>query len=286
VRGPLRHLGQQGLRVVLLVAVVAASGVGLGLAAGYPVSRVQFEQSDSVRLDQSRLAGEVDPAAAVLTQADLPIGWEPGDPALAGFTLLGGSFCGEDVVLPTALSAREAVVFANPTEQAFVVSEAVRLDRWQSARSYVDALDDAVGSCEAFFRTGLDGSDTRLSIRPDDRDAPITDHVARIFVSEDGSSVQAWSVMAVGDVVVALSYTGPARPQEGFLRALEDRILVRVDPLDFAPGGVPLPDDVTGVTDPDEPGGTTGTTVLDGGAADETDTLDAPVDAGGGEPPG
>lgn len=277
-----RHVGQQGLRVVLLVAIIAASGIGLGLAAGYPVSRIEFEQSESVRLDQARLAGEVDVAAAVLVQGDLPVGWEPGDPALGAFSLLGGSFCGEQVTLPTALSGREVAVFANPSDQSVVVSEAVRLDRWQSARSYVDSLEDAVSSCESYFQPGLDGSNVSISIRDDRREPPITDHVGRTFVVDDGQSVRAWSVMAVGDVVIALSYSGPARPQEGFLRALEDRILIRVDPRDFAPGGVPLSEDVT-VVDPDA---TTDTTVLDGGAADETEAPEQPVDADGGEPPG
>ncbi len=77
--------GKQAVRVVLLLAILGLSGTFLGLAAGYPISRIQFEDSDAVRLDQSQLAGQIDPVQAVVTAADLPIGWQPGDPALSAF---------------------------------------------------------------------------------------------------------------------------------------------------------------------------------------------------------
>jgi hypothetical protein len=267
----LTALGKQGARVVLLLAILVVSGVFLGLAAGYPVSRIQFEESDAVRLDQSRLAGEIDPAQAVVVQSDLPIGWDPGDPALAAFGLLGAEFCGEEVPLPTVLSDVEASVFANPGDQATLISQAVRVDRWQSARDYVDDVAEAVGECDRFFRTDLDGSRVRVDIDEGTASPPITDYVSRSFVAEDGSSVQTWSMMAVGDVVVVLLHGGPARPREGLLSDLEDRILVRIDPEDFAPGGVaPSTTSTTEVLDP------TATTVLEGGAADESETPAVP----------
>ncbi len=257
-----RHVAQQGLRLVLLVAVIAAAGVGLGFAAGYPVSLIQFEESDSVRLDQARLAGEIDPEVAVLVAQDLPIGWEPGDEVLAGFTLLGAGFCGESVPLPTTLSAIALSVYQNDNDDSFLLSQAVRVDRWQSATGYIEDVEEAVSSCEQFFRTDLDGSRVPVGIREAADDPPITDHVSRTFVAEDGSSVQTWSMMAVGDVIVSLLHAGPARPQEGLLRDLEDRILIRVDPRDFAPGGVPTTiDDLIDPMAPDP---------LDG-AADETE---------------
>lgn len=268
------HLGRQALRLGLLVVVIGAAGVGLGLAAGYPVSFIQFEESDAVRLDQTRLAGEVDPAAAVLVSQDLPIGWAPGDEVLAGFTLLGTGFCGESVPLPTTLSATESAVFQNEAEGSFLLSQAVRVDRWQSATGYIDAVDSAVSSCERFFRTDLTGNRSEVGIRDASDDPPITDHVSRSFVAEDGSSVQTWSMMAVGDVIISLLYAGPTRPQEGLLRDLEDRILIRVSPRDFAPGGVVAePDDVLR---PD-PG------LADDGAADETE---APLEEPSPEAPG
>jgi len=264
VKRVLRHLGQQGLRLVLLVAVIAAAGVGLGFAAGYPVSLIQFEESDSIRLDQARLAGEIDADAAVLVAQDLPIGWEPGDEVLSGFSLLGTGFCGEAVPLPTTLSGTAVAVFQNDNDDSFLLSEAVRVDRWQSATGYVEDVEEAVSSCEQFFRTDLDGSRVAVGIREAADDPPITDHVSRTFVAEDGSSVQTWSMMAIGDVIVSLLYAGPARPQEGLVRDLEDRILIRVNPRDFAPGGVPTTiDDVLEPVSPDP---------FDDGAADETET--------------
>ncbi len=270
------RLGQQGVRLVLLVAILAFSGVFLGLAAGYPVSQIQFEESDSVKLDQSRLAGEVDPALAVVTQADLPIGWEEGDPGLAAFNLLGTDFCGEQVPLPTTLSEQSTAVYRNPADDSFLIAAAVRVDRWQSARDYVDDVASAVDECDRFFRVGFDGSRIEVRISEGTSEPPITDYVSRTFVATSGESVQVWSTMAVGDVLVALLYGGPARPQEGLLSDLEDKILIRLSPKDFAPGGV-----ARSTTTTVDGAGTTTTIVLEGGAEDEPLT---PSDPGVEEP--
>ncbi len=260
-------MSQQGVRVVLLSVIIIASGIGLGLATGVPLSRFQFEQSDAVQIDQAALAGEVDPAAALVTLEDLPLGWEPGDPVLGGFGVLGTGFCGTAVELPTALSDRGVAVYSNPADEAYLVSEAVRVESWQSARDYVEELGDAVGSCEEFFQQGPGGERLKFEVREGSSDGPISDHVSRTLVAADGSSLQSWSVMAVGDVVVAVQYLGPSRPQEGFIPDLEDKLLQRLDPADFAPGGVAT---TTTTTDP------TATSVIDGGPADETDTGQEP----------
>ncbi len=272
-------LGKQGARLVILAVVLGLSGVFLGLAAGYPLSKIQFEESDAVRVDHSRLAGEIDPVAAVVISDDLPIGWQPGDESLAGFGLLGAGFCGEEVELPTALSEVQTAVFANPSDGSILIAQAVRVDRWQNARTYVDDVSSAVGECEQFFRTGLDGSRVEVDIEEGTSEPPITDYVSRSFVDQQGDSVQTWSIMSVGDVVIALLYAGPTAPQEGFLSGLEDSLLIRVDPADFAPGGVaPSTTSTTEVADPTE------TTVLEGGAADESETPTVPPPAEGGEP--
>lgn len=262
------HLSQQGVRVVLLSVIIVASGIGLGLAAGLPLSRIQFEASDAVQIDQARLAGEVEPELALVTLEDLPLGWEPGDPVLGGFGVLGTGFCGTPVELPTALSDRAVAVYANPADEAFLVSEAVRVESWQLARDYVDELADAVGSCEEYYQQGLGGERVKYEVREGSSDGPISDHVSRTLVASDGSSLQSWSVMSVGDVVLAVQYLGPSRPQEGFITDLEDKLLRRLDPADFAPGGV---EPTTTTTDP------TATTVIDGGPADETDTGQEPL---------
>lgn len=269
--------GKQAVRVVLLLAILGLSGTFLGLAAGYPISRIQFEDSDAVRLDQSQLAGQIDPEQAVVTAADLPIGWQPGDPALSAFGLLGAGFCGEQVDLPPALSDVVDAVFSNPADSSFLISQAIRLDRWQNARAYLDDVEEAVDSCDRFFRSGLDGSRVEVDIEEAAGDPPITDHVARTFVAQDGDSVQTWSMMVVGDVVVTLLYGGQTAPQQGFLPDLEDKILIRVDPEDFAPGGV-APTTTTSTTAPADP---TATTVLESGPADEPATPPAPDASGG-----
>ncbi len=259
----LRRMADQTGRGLLLLLIITVTGVGFGFAAGYPVSRIEFEESDAVRLDQTRLAGEIDPQAALATQADLPLTWTAGDPAVGAFGLLGLGFCGEEVDLPTTLSGKEVAVFSNPVDQSFLISEAVRVDRWQSARGYVDDVTDAVRECDEFFRTDANGERLRVKIDEGMGDPPITDYVARQFIADDGSSVQVWSLMAVGDVVIALQHIGPERPQEGFLNDLENKILIRIDPADFAPGGVPT---TTTSTPPD---GGSSTTLVEGGAAEE-----------------
>ncbi len=261
----LARLGQQGVRLVLLVVLIALTGVGLGLAAGYPVSRIQFEESDAIRLSQQTLADKVDPAAAITQDADLPSGaWEPGDPAAASFGLLGSQFCGETVELPTTLSSIVSAVFANPSDESVLISQAVRVDRWQSARQYVDDVGDAVGECERFYRTGIDGQ--RVEVRVDEApgDAPITDYVSRKFVSSDGTSVQVWSLMAIGDVIVATQYGGPTGPQQSLLNSVEEAILRRVVPEAFALGGIETETTTTTAA----PG--TETTVIDSGTEDQS----------------
>lgn len=260
----IRRLGDQGVRLVLLALVIAVTGVGLGLAAGYPVSRIKFEQSDAVRLDQARLAGQVDPAEALTTQADLPLGWVPGDPAVAAFGLLGTDFCGEKVELPTAMAPKQVGVFSNSADGSILISEAVLVDQWQSAKEYVEAVGKAVGGCDKFFRTGPDGQRVKVDIKDGMGDAPITDHVSRTFVTTDGSSVQVWSMMAIGDVVTSTLYAGPAGPQQSLMSDLESKILIRTAPENFAIGGIGSDTPTTVAA-----GGPV-TSVIEGGAADES----------------
>ena len=103
---------------------------------------------------------------------------------------------------------------------------------------------------------------------------PITDFISRRYVSSLGSDVQSWSIMAVGDVLVGTRYLGQSSPQRSLLSDIENEILIRVAPQTFAVGGA------GSETDPNSPSGsgtsTTGSTVIEGGAADET-----PLSGGG-----
>ena len=260
-----KHLGKQGGRFLLLALVIVVTGVGLGLAAGYPVSRVQFQDSDAVRLDQARLAGKVDPELALTAQDDLAIGWEAGDPALSSFGLLGSDFCGETVELPTAVSPKVTEVFAKPADSSVLISEAVRVEDWQSATEYVDSVGKALGKCDQFYRTDLSGNRVQVEIKPGPSDELVTDQVSRRFVASDGSNVQVWSIMAVGDVIVSTDYLGPAAPQKSLLRDLEKKILLRVAPENFALGGAAATSTSLSTSPEGSP-----TTVLEGGAADES----------------
>ncbi|CAN5581934.1 hypothetical protein BH10ACT3_BH10ACT3_21350 [soil metagenome] len=261
----IKRLGQQGLQLVLLFVVIVATGVGIGLAAGYPVSRIQFEESDAVRLDQSVLADKVDPAAALTTLIDLPQGsWEPGDPAAAQFGLLGSDFCGEAVQLPTALSEKQSAVFANPSDQSVLISDAVRVDGWQSAKDYVEDVGKAVGQCEEFFRTDVTGARVKVEIRAAKDDELITDEVSRRFITSDGSNVQVWSIRAIGDVIVATQYIGPTGPQQSLMTDLGTAILKRTAPESFSLGGFGATTTPTTVVEG------TDTTLIEGGAADES----------------
>ena len=262
-----KRVGLQGARVLMLVALIGVSGVIIGLAVAYPLRYVNFEDSDAKRLDQQSLAGQIDPKSAVVTVDDLPSGWTPGDPAVAGYGPLGQPFCGEDVPVPTPLSGVEAAVFTNPTDRATVISQAQRLDRVQSARDYLDDVATALDECDEFFRGD---PPTRVKVQSSGSTAPIAepDYVSRLYVADDG--VQQWSMMLVGDVVIVTSYNAPSRPAGNFLNDVENHVLRRIDPGDFAVGGI---------TESTETTETTGSTVAPAAGGDPATT--APNTTGG-----
>ncbi len=271
-------LGVGLLKFVMLAALVALSGAILGFAVGYPLGRVKFSESNSIRLDQARLAGTIDPATAITQQSDLPVGWEPGDKNLAGFGILGNEFCGEKVDLPGTLSSVESSVFTNGRESN-LISQAVRVEQWQNAREYIRSVKRALEGCSKFFQPTPDGKRARVDIKDGDGDAPITDFVSRRYVSSLGSDVQSWSIMAVGDVLVGTRYLGKSSPQRSFLSDVENEILIRVAPQTFA-AGEPDFSNSGGAGDQNT---TTASTVIEGGAADETQSL--PGQSSGDQPP-
>jgi len=257
-------------RVLMLVLLLAVSGMALGLVFAYPVSKVQLSEAAAIELDQANLAGKADPEQALVSLTDLGEGWSVGDAALAQYGILGSKFCGDEVKIPTALSPVKSAVYTNPSTKATVVAQAVRLDRWQNAREYVSSVDRAVGGCDRFYTTGPEG---RKLQRVLDSGAakPIDDHVARVYLAEDGASAVAWSVMSVGDVVVAIEYFGPSRPPEGFLGELESKLLLRLAPDVFTSDGGSSTDSSTTTTAAPAPGGSAPpTSVVEGGSADES----------------
>ena len=268
------RIRSQGVRVFLLLGLLLLSGVALGLAASYPLQYVKFEESTATRLDQARLAGQVPVEQALVAAGDLSSSWTPGDPALGGFGVLGTEFCGEAVKTPTPLSERETAVFTNATDGTAVIAQALRVDKWQSARSYVSEVADALDGCSEFYRTGF-GARVKVQIKEPSGTPPIADdYVSATFVNEDGQSVLEWSMFAVGDVIVAIQHVGPTRPGPTFLNDVEKKVLVRIDPKDFAPGGIATETTLPGAGTPDDG---SGTTVLDSGSADETPEASVPV---------
>lgn len=265
-----------GLRLVALAVLVGLSGVIAGVALGVPLGRLNFASSDAIRLDQARLAGSVDPEAAVVTAADLPVGWKEGDPNLAAFGILGNEFCGETIEMPAALVGMKSSVFTSPSGNATLISQAVRVEQWQAAREYVRDVEKVISDCDKFFVVNPDGKRQRVNVKESQQDEPITDFVARSFVAEDGTSVQAWSIMAVGDVIIGLRHISRTAPQHSLMEDLQNHILMRTAPQTFAPGSG-KDTEPTGKS-----GEGTSTTVVESGAVDESP--DATVSEGGDQP--
>ena len=256
-------------RVLILVLLLSVTGMAIGLVLAYPVSQVHLSEAAAINLDQGALAGKADPEQAVVTLTDLGEPWAVGNAALSQYGILGSKFCGEEVKVPTSLSPVRSAVYTDPGSKATVVTQAVRLDRWQNAREYVASVDRAVGGCDRFYTTGPEG---RKLQRVLDSGAakPIDDHVSRVYLAEDGSAAVAWSIMSVGDVVVAVEYFGPSRPPEGFLGDLESKLLLRLAPSAFSSDGGSTGGSSTTTTAPAPGDPAPSTSVVEGGSADES----------------
>ncbi|MFZ4517014.1 MAG: hypothetical protein ACOYOP_01400 [Microthrixaceae bacterium] len=273
--GPLRRgarrAGDQLTRFVMLLLLLLVSGIAIGLVFAYPVSLIKFGGGGAVRLDQASLAGQTEADAGLVQAADLPPGWVPGDPNLKVFGVLGSEFCGDRVELPSPLSNQKAAVFTNPGSEATVIAQVLRTERWQAARDYVASVDDARGQCSEFFQSSPLGR-VKSSVEAGSGSPPITDYASGAYVAKEGRSVSEWSMMAVGDLIVAITYAGPSRTSRTFLNQLEARVLSRLDPANFAPEGVGSTTSVPGATT--LPGGSeppvTAAPTGGGGSADES----------------
>ncbi len=259
------RLRAQGLRVLALAGLLLVSGAAIGLAVAYPLTFVNFDQSNAPRLDQVTLAGQVDVDQALVTLGDLPKGWVPGDATFGGFGMFSSDFCGERVALPAPTSDIRSAVFSDATDQAVVIAQAVHVDKWQSAKTYLNDVRDALGKCSSFYRVDANGK-VKIRIKDASQDPPIADDfIAATYVNESGASVQEWAIFVVGDVIVSVLHSGPTRPEPPFLNGVIGNVLARVDPKDFAPGGI-APD-----ASADAGGdGSVTTTTLGSGSADET----------------
>ncbi|MCZ7629721.1 MAG: class I tRNA ligase family protein [Microthrixaceae bacterium] len=122
------------------------------------------------------------------------------------------------------------------------------------------------------------GQRIEVTSRDIERDPPITDHVDRRFQSPTG--VQDWSMMAVGDVIIAIQYLAPTPSPEGFLFDVERSVLERVAPAEFAPGGVD-PGEVDDATADDQVPGDTGGASTTAPASSGEPSVEQPPGTGG-----
>ena len=265
------RLRTQSLRLLMLAGLLLLSGAALGLAAAYPLTFFSYDESSAVRIDQARLAGQVDVNQALVTLDDLPKGWEAGDANLGSFGVMNSTFCGETVATPTPLSEVHSVVFKDPTNDSLVIAQAMHVDKWQSAKSYIFDVGDAMGGCDQFYRNGPTGQ-AKIDIK-DPAQTPLIaeDYVGATYVDAGGNGVQEWALFSVGDVIVSVLHSGPTRPEPPFMNDVIGNVLARIDPADFAPGGI-APTTTAGSTD-------TGSGTVDSGSADETGG-DGGTDAG------
>lgn len=256
------------VRALMLLMLVAVCGMAVGLVFAYPVSRIKLSEAAAIKLDQGALAGKADAEQALVTVEDLGDGWAKGDDRLRTFGIIEGQFCGDRVPLPVALSPVRTTVLRDTDAKATLISQAVRVDRWQNAREFVSSVDRAASGCDRFYLTGPKGRSLQRVLESTSA-KPIDDYTSRVYLSEDGTGAVAWSLFAVGDVVVALEYIGPSRPPEGFLGELESALLLRLAPEAFAPGGV-VPDGSSTTTTTAPAAGGPATSVVEGGSADES----------------
>ncbi len=154
-------------------------------------------------------------------------------------------------------------MWVDETNGARIIAQALRVDKWTAAQDYVEEVAAGLEECDTFFRPGAEGT-IKVTSTDVDRDPPITDHVDRRYQSPEG--VQEWSMMAVGDVIIAVQYLASTPPPEGFVAQIEQSILERIDPQEFAVGGSEAQDLLAPGGDP------TATTAPlgDTGAADES----------------
>ncbi|UDY37021.1 hypothetical protein [Dermatobacter hominis] len=278
MRSFLGRMRTQSVRVLMLAGLLLLSGAAIGLAAAFPLTFISYDESEATRIDQTRLAGQVDVDLALVTLEDLPRGWEPGDAALGPFGIFNSEFCGEQIDTPTPLSEVHTAVFKDPTNDSVLIAQALHVDKWQSAQSYVNDVGDALDECDQFYRSGPAGQ-TKVAIKGA-REAPLiaNDFVARSYVAEEGDGVQEWAIFQVGDVVISVLYSGPTAPEAPFLNGVIRNVLSRIDPEDFPRAGASTDNALDGAVTPSSTPST-----IDSGAADETEGgtgTEAPPDPG------
>lgn len=235
---------------VLLVVIVSA-GLLLGLGIGYPLSKIQLNVRSAESLDQVALAGQFDPALALVQQGDLPRNFTESPDNLAPLALIGSTACGDTPVVSAPLGEKLQKAFTTGADGQIVISEVQRVRRPLDANNYVRDLARAFENCtgQTFFRgTGADR--VAVHIKPGQPNPPVSDYVSYTLVPEKSGKTQQFVMFQVGDVIVSAQFIGPTRPPVKLLDKVQLSILARTAPAVFGTtkgvnGVRPLPVEVT-----------------------------------------
>lgn len=265
----------------MLVLLLLVSGVFAGWALSMPIRSLNLNFDSAVQLDHRLLVSKLEPEDALVAQSDLNSRWQPGDPAIAGFGALGTSYCGETVSLDNAVGEPLARVFVDDANGATLISQVVRNRKLQDADAYMRDISAVFDDCDDEFFRVIDDQQVAVEVRDERGNAPVTEYITRTLVPTDAENITVVTYFQAGDEIIALTYVGPTRPEEGFLDGVERSILSRIDPAQFGAtdeisGTEELP--VDGVTKIDE----TGTTIepIDDGQAPSPVEVDPSTTAG------
>lgn len=241
-------------RVVILVLLLLAAGGAAGLAIGYPLRSLDIGADTAVVLDQSALTG-IDLSDALIAPDDLPTTFAESPELATQVDLSASEFCGGTVPLDASASARSSRAFIDPTNNALVLSQAVRAKDTTSASRYVQQMVTLLDRCDNGRYFKVEGEE-RIEVRITNprRDVPLKlDYLTRTIVPVKGGTSQIVTYFQVGNVVVALQYAGPERAYESLMEDAEKKILIRLVPDQFAEtvqidGEQPIPTDAPSTT--------------------------------------
>lgn len=259
-RGPtwLRRAGTATGRLGMLAAIVAASGLAVGLAVAYPISKIELPTEDAVVLEQNSVKS-FDLADALIQPDDLPSGWSLSETDLAAYSMIGQPICGQTPTIDNQMGNKLTRTYADgpstsPEQLAqrnLILTEAVRVNRVADAVNFVNEMGDTFDGCKrGFYRKNLDGSSTKVELRVGQPDPPITDYQTRTLIPPKNEKLQRLVFMAVGDVIISIQYVGDTTPRPDLLGVAQRKILRRLVPDQFGnrrkvPGEETLPSEPT-----------------------------------------
>lgn len=226
----LRRASGALIRLVILVALVALVGWGIGQAGGQLLARLP-DTSGATAIDHFTLAAGLSPDATLVQQADLPKEWTPGAPT---FGFLGANLCGMKAGLVGAKTNRLPThTWVDSKVGSVLVSEVVEFTSVQFASTYMSKVDSTLGKCDHYFvvnGTARQQMDVSVPTVED----PVDDYVSRIIQPKDRKSYSILTAFQAGRTVVGIQYRGPIRPDRDLINNVVNKVLRRIDPDQFA----------------------------------------------------